>query len=305
MLVHLLDEVAEALSLRRAVVALESTILAHGLPWPENLEIGRALEREVRSAGAIPATVAVVDGAALVGLPPATLEKVARDGGAFRKLGAADLAVALALGRSGATTVSATVALAAQAGIKVMATGGIGGVHRGHQGDVSSDLTLLAQTPVVVVSAGAKAILDLHRTAEMLESLGILVVGYRTGELPAFYTPWSGIALEHRIETPAEAARVAEMRFALGQGGVLVCNPIPEGAALDPREIDGIIAAALERADREGITGKAVTPFLLGELAQRTGGAAVAANRALALANARLAGEIAVEMCEASRHARP
>jgi pseudouridine-5'-phosphate glycosidase len=280
------------------VVALESTILAHGLPWPENLEIGRALEAEVRARGAVPATIAVVDGAARVGLDDAALERLARDGAGFAKAGAADLAVAMARGGSVATTVSGTVHLAAIAGIRVLATGGIGGVHRGSPWDVSQDLSQLAAEPVAVVSAGAKAILDLGRTAEMLESLGVLLLGYRTSELPAFYTPWSGVPLEHRVESAAEAARVLDQRFRLGLRGVLVCNPIPAEAALDPKFVEEIIADSLARASAQGIRGKALTPYLLADLERKSGGATVRANRALALANARLGAEIAVALAQ-------
>jgi pseudouridine-5'-phosphate glycosidase len=288
------EEVEAALAAGRPVVALESTIIAHGLPWPDNLEIGRALEAEVRGGGAVPATIAVVDGRPRVGLDDATLERLARDGARFRKAGAADLAVILAAGGDAATTVSGTVHLAALAGVRLMATGGIGGVHRGAAWDVSQDLATLASAPVAVVSAGAKAILDLDRTAEMLETLGVLLLGYRTSELPAFYTPWSGVPLEHRVETPAEAAAVLAERWRLGQRGVLVGNPIPAAAALDAALVEEIITASLGRAAAAGIRGKALTPYLLADLERQSGGATVRANRALALANARLAAEIAV-----------
>lgn len=287
-------EVAAALATGRPVVALESTIIAHGLPWPENLEIGRALEAEVRAGGAVPATIAVLGGAATVGLEAAELERLARDGAGLAKAAAADLPVALARGASAATTVSATAFLAAKAGIRLFATGGIGGVHRGDAGDVSSDLTVMARVPVAVVSAGAKAILDLPRTLEALETLGVLVLGYRTAELPAFYTRSSGLRLEHRVDGAAEAAAILAARFdALGQGGVLVANAIPDEAALDATRVDAAIAAALARAAAAGVRGKALTPWLLAELAATTGGAAVRANRALAIANARVAAELA------------
>jgi pseudouridylate synthase len=294
------DEAKTAIAERRPVVALESTIIAHGLPWPENLDIAQGLEAEVRAAGAVPATIAVIAGVAHVGLGLAHLEKLARGGKAIAKANAADLAVAMARGIDAATTVSGTVHLAAQAGIAIMATGGIGGVHRGASGDVSSDLSQLATEKVAVVSAGAKAILDLARTAEMLESLGVLLLGYRTSELPAFYTPWSGVPLEHRVETAAEVARVVDLRFRLGQGGVLVANPIPAEAALDPKVVDQIVAEAIARAASEGVRGKALTPYLLADLERKSGGATVRANRALALANARLAAEIAVEYAKIS-----
>jgi pseudouridine-5'-phosphate glycosidase len=288
------DEVRAALDARSPVVALESTILAHGLSWPDSLEIGRALEDAVRAGGAVPATIAVLRGQPHVGLGAAELERVARDGKAFAKASAADLAVYIARGADAATTVAGTVHLAAHAGISVMATGGIGGVHRGAPWDVSNDLSELAARQVAVVSAGAKAILDLARTAETLETMGVLLLGVRTSELPAFYTPWSGVPLEHRVESAAEVAAVMAARWALGQGGMLVCNPIPPDAALDPVFVDGIIAASLAQADREGIRGKALTPYLLADLERKSGGATVRANRALALANAALAAEVAV-----------
>src|SRR5215470_2635539 len=293
-------EVAVALAAGRPVVALESTIVAHGLPWPDNLEIGRALEAEVRAAGAVPATIAVLAGRAVVGLSPAELEALARGGPAFKKANAADLAVAIARGENAATTVAGTVHLAAHAGIRLFATGGIGGVHRGATGDVSNDLAELAARPVAVVSAGAKAILDLPRTIEMLETLGVLVVGIRTSELPAFYTASSGLPLDHRVETAGGAAAILRARWALGQGGVLLCNPIPAEAALDPEFVDGVIASSLAQAAREGVRGKALTPYLLADLERKSGGATLRANRALALANARLAAEVAVALSQAS-----
>ncbi len=298
--VEVAAEVAAALAAGRPVVALESTIVAHGLPWPENLEIGRALEAEVRAGGAVPATIAVLAGRAVVGLAPAELETLARGGRAFKKANAADLAVAIARGEDAATTVAGTAHLAARAGIRIFATGGIGGVHRGTSGDVSNDLAELAARQIAVVSAGAKAILDLPRTAEMLETLGVLLVGVRTSELPAFYTPWSGIPLDHRVETAAEAAAILRARWALGQGGVLLCNPIPAEAALDPDFVDGVIASSLAQAAKEGVRGKALTPYLLADLERKSGGATLRANRALAIANARLAAEVATALSQAS-----
>ena len=292
--IRIADEVARALQGGRPVVALESTIVAHGLPWPENLEIGRALEAEVRAAGAVPATVAVAGGVPSVGVDAAGLERLARAGRAARKVGAADLAMTVAGGGDGATTVSATAFLAARAGIRLLATGGIGGVHRGPEGDVSSDLAVLAATPIAVVSAGPKAILDVARTAELLETLGVLVIGYGTAELPAFYTRASGVALEHRVDSPAEAAAALRARWdQLGQGGVLVANPIPAAAELAAAEVTLAIDDALAAAAAAGVKGKALTPYLLAELARRSGGKTVAANRALALSNARVAAAIA------------
>ena len=209
----LAPEVAAATAARRPIVALESTIVAHGLPWPDNLAVARELEDAVRQAGAVPATIAVVDGTVRIGLPDELLEQLARAGAHFAKAGATDLAIHLARGTSAATTVSATALLAARAGIRVFATGGIGGVHRGDAADVSHDLPVLARTPIAVVSAGAKAILDLPRTLEHLETLGVLVVGCRTSELPAFYSQRSGLALDHRVDSAAELAAIARCRW--------------------------------------------------------------------------------------------
>ena len=283
------SEVADATA---PIVALESTIIAHGLPWPDNLAVARELEAAVRAGGAIPATIAVLDGRAHVGLDDAALERVARDGKDLAKAGATDLAIHLARRGSAATTVSATAVIAAHAGIRIFATGGIGGVHRGDAGDVSHDLVALARTPIAVVSAGAKAILDLPRTMELLETLGVLVVGWRTSELPAFYAPRSGIRLEHVVDGAAELAPILRAHWQdLDGGGVLVCNPIPAEAAID---LDAPIARALDDAAAAGIIGKRLTPYLLARLAEVTGGASIRANRALALNNAKVAAELAV-----------
>jgi pseudouridylate synthase len=296
MQIAITKEVKHALASSRGVVALESTIVAHGLPWPENLEVARELEAEVRKGGAVPATIAVIDGVPRIGLTDEELERVAKDGDRFKKAGAADLPVSIASGGCAATTVSATAFLAAPAGIRVFATGGIGGVHRGEDADVSSDLPVLARTPIAVVSAGAKAILDLARTVETLETLGVLVIGYGTREFPAFYGRTSGVKLEHRVDTPAEVAAILQARWALGQGGVLVCNPIPEEHAIELAEP---ITAALAAAAGAGVKGKALTPYLLAHVAAATDGRAVRANRALALNNASLAARISVIHAEA------
>jgi pseudouridine-5'-phosphate glycosidase len=297
---ELAPEITAALASRRPIVALESTIIAHGLPWPANLGIARELEAVVRDHGVVPATVAVVDGRPRIGLSGDALERLARDGGRLAKAGATDLAVHVARGSSAATTVGATAVLAARAGIQVFATGGIGGVHRGDTGDVSHDLVALSRTPIAVVSAGAKAILDLPRTVEMLETLGVLVIGYRTGEFPAFYTPVSGVLLDHRVETADELAAIARARWSVadsaGSAGILVCNPIPDAEALDATSIDIAIATALAEATAAGITGKRLTPFLLARLAEVTGGASIRANRALALHNAAVASDLAVAL---------
>jgi pseudouridine-5'-phosphate glycosidase len=288
-------EVAEAKVDKRPVVALESTLVAHGLPFPDNLDVARELEQIVRDTGATPATIAIVDGSVHIGLPPEMLERLARDGNAFKKAGATDLAAYIARGKSAATTVSATCILAARAGIKVFATGGIGGVHRGEVGDVSHDLVALARTPIAVVSAGAKAILDLPRTLEVMETLGVLVIGYRTDELPAFYTVRSGLRLDHFAGTQDELASILRTHWEdLDGGGVLVANPIPAEASLDERVIGEAIETALADAAKLGITGKRLTPYLLGRLAEVTQGASIRANRALARHNARVAAELAL-----------
>jgi len=292
----LAPEIAAARATGRPIVALESTIIAHGMPWPDNLALACELEAAVQAHGAIAATIAVADGAPQIGLPADTLVRLARDGQKLAKAGATDLAIHIARGSFAATTVSATAVLAAHAGIRVFATGGIGGVHRGDTGDVSHDLIALSRTPIAVVSAGAKAILDLPRTVELLETLGVLVIGYRTDEFPAFYTPSSGIRLEHRVDTAADFAAIARAHWATATAGILVCNPIPAAAALDAVAIDTAITTALVDAAAGGIVGKPLTPFLLARLAAVTGGASVRANRALAVHNAEVAADLAVAL---------
>jgi pseudouridine-5'-phosphate glycosidase len=291
--------VRAALAERRPVVALESTLVAHGMPWPENHAVGRALEEEVRAHGAIPATIAVVAGRPTVGLTAAHLEELAHAQAGERpwmKAGVADLAPLIAKGQSGATTVSATAFLAARAGIRLFATGGIGGVHRGEDLDISSDLTTLAREPVAVVSSGCKSILDLPRTLEVLETLGVLTVGVRTDELPAFYCRTSGLKLEHRIDSAEEAAALLEAHFGLRLSGVLLANPIPKAHALDPAGIDRAIDAALADARRLGLRGKALTPHLLAYVARATQHRSVQANRVLAIENAAFAAQVAVAL---------
>jgi pseudouridine-5'-phosphate glycosidase len=297
-LIDIADEVQAALATGKPVVALESTIVAHGLPWPENLEIGRALEGAVRQRGAVPATIAVVAGRVVVGIDGPTLERMARAAGAeaWRKAGVADLGILCARGENGATTVSATTFAAARAGIRVFATGGIGGVHRGDAGDVSSDLTTLAREPVAVISAGCKAILDLPRTLEMLETLAVPVIGVGTNEFPAFYTATSGLPLEHRIDRADEAASLCRAHWALGQAGILFANPIPQAHALDPAVIGRAVDEALADAARNGIRGKAMTPHLLAYVSRVTHKQSLGANRMLALNNAAFAAELATAL---------
>jgi pseudouridine-5'-phosphate glycosidase len=291
-------EVEAALAANRPVVALESTLLAHGLPWPQNLAVGLQAEQEVRNAGAVPATIAVFSGRIHVGLDADTLETVARSPHVF-KASAADLGPILASRKDAATTVSATVVAAARAGISVMATGGIGGVHRGDTHDVSCDLTTLAQEPVAVVSAGAKVILDLPATLEVLETLGVPVVGIATSDFPAFYAPKSGLPVLHRVENPEDTASLLRSHFALFPGrGALLCNPIPEADALPEALVSQALATALQAAEQAQVKGKALTPFLLSKIAEATGSQSTKANLALVLHNARVAGQIAVALCK-------
>ena len=291
---HLSDEVALALHAGRPVVALESTIVSHGMPWPRNAEVAREVEAAVRAEGAVPATIAVVDGVPVAGLGDAALLRLGRGEG-VAKVASRDLGAAVALGRTGGTTVSATMRLARLAGIGVFATGGIGGVHRGDGLDVSADLAELAATDVLVVCAGVKSILDIGRTLEVLETLRVPVLVFGADAFPAFYTRRSGFAAPERVDDVATVAAIrrAGREARLGTG-MLVANPIPEAAALPEAEIAREIDAALAEAARRGVTGKAVTPFLLGRLNAETEGQALAANVALVLANARLAARIAV-----------
>jgi pseudouridylate synthase len=277
-------------------VALESSVLAQGLPYPDSVTAARACDAAVRAAGAVPAVVAVIDGVVRCGLSPAEVEALALGAGRPRKVGARDLAPALVAGASGGTTVSATCAVAAALGLPVFATGGIGGVHRGGSGDVSEDLGALARFRGVVVCAGAKSVLDLPRTLEALEALGVLAVGFRTSEFPAFYAASSGLPLAHRVEDARAAAELLQVhRDRLGQpGGLLLCVPPPPGAAVDADELEMALRAAVVEAERQAIRGPAVTPFLLRELVRATGGRTLRANLALLEQNARVAAEVAV-----------
>ncbi len=288
------EDVRAAVAVGEPVVALESTIIAHGFPYPENLRLARAVEEAVRAAGAVPATIGLVDGRIVVGLDAGQIERFAHDREVV-KVSRRNLAATLASGRLGATTVAGTMLCAQHAGIRVFATGGIGGVHRGAATtmDISADLTELARTPVCVVCAGAKSILDLPLTLEYLETQGVPVLGYGTDRFPAFYTSDSGLAVPVRVETAAEAAAVAARHWALGGGGLVVAVPIPAADALDAAYIEGITAEAVTEATRRGITGAAWTPFVLDQVRERTGGRSVAANVALVLNNARVAAAIA------------
>ena len=296
-------EVGAALDAGRPVVALETTIVSHGMPWPENIETAMAVEAEVRAGGAVPASIAVLDGSLRVGLERADLEGLAKAEN-VAKLSRADLAWAVVTGRPGATTVAATMIVAARAGIGVFATGGIGGVHRGAELSfvVSADLTELARTPVAVVAAGAKALLDLPKTLEMLETLGVPVVCKGTDEFPAFWSRSSGLAAPLRFDDAAEIAAFIRAREALALGGgVLIANPVPIEAEIPAAEISAHIAAAHADSIAAGITGKAVTPFLLDAILKRTEGRSLATNIALIRNNARLAAEIAVALSTGRR----
>ena len=293
---NLAPEVRAALEAHWPVVALESTVISHGLPWPENLDLARRMEARVRAGGATPATVAILKGEVKVGLTDSEIEHLARAPG-IMKVSRRDYPVAVAQKRDGATTVAGTMIAAHWAGIKVFATGGIGGVHRGAGTDVSADLPELAHTPVVVVCAGAKAILDLPATLEWLETHGVPVVGYGTDEFPAFYSRESGLKLDARADSPAEAAAIARAMWDMGfGGGMLVCVPCPAEAARAREEMEGVISTALREAEAQGIRGKAVTPFLLARVSELTHGESKAANLALLENNARVAAEIAVAM---------
>lgn len=291
-------EAHEALLKRAPIVALESTIIAHGMPYPQNLETARAVEDIVRKAGATPATIALLKGKIHVGLEPDELETLATAKDVI-KASRRDLPVARARGLNAATTVASTMICAHLAGVKVFVTGGIGGVHRGAAAtfDISADLQELANTDVAVVCAGAKSILDLPLTLEYLETFGVPVIGYQTDELPAFYCRESGLKLEARADTPLEAARIIKSKSDLKlKGGLLICNPVPAASSMPRQEIDGIIEAALGEADAKGIQGKALTPFLLSRIAALTAGRSLQANIALVQNNALVGAQIAVEL---------
>jgi pseudouridylate synthase len=297
------EDVAAAIVAGQPVVALESTVIAHGLPRPLNLQTACAMEAVVREAGATPATVGILNGQLVVGLSSEQIAFLSK-AESVAKVSRADLAAVLASGKPGATTVAGTMIAAEMAGIRVFATGGIGGVHRGGENsmDISADLTELARTPVAVVCAGAKAILDLPRTLEVLETFGVPVVGYATNEFPAFYSRESGLQLVHRVDTPEEAARVMRAQWGSGKRGagdgtktgIVFANPVPRESALPRGEIDAFIVAALRAAETAGVRGKDATPFLLQELARLSGGKTLKANIALLVANATLAGQLAV-----------
>lgn len=297
MKVILTPEVAAALAGHQPVVALESTIIAHGMAYPANVETALAVEQVVRDHGAVPATIAVIGGKLKAGLSRDEIERFGQEGPGIMKVSVRDLPFVAGGGLDGATTVAATMRIAAMAGISVFATGGMGGVHRGagETFDVSADLTEMTRSNVALVTAGAKAILDLPLTLERLETDGVPVIGYRTGEFPAFYSRSSGLKVPMRAETPDEVAAIMLSKWDLGLSGALVvANPIPEAAEIPAAEIEPVIAVALAEADRLGIRGKDITPFLLSEIVQATAGRSLQANIALVKNNAVVAAEVAV-----------
>lgn len=292
-------EVEAAVKAGKPVVALESTIISHGMPYPQNVETALAVEQIVRENGATPATIAIIKGKMTVGLSPDQIEYLGRKGLEVIKASRRDLPVLLSRGEDGATTVTATMIAAALAGIRVFATGGIGGVHRGAETtmDISADLEELAQTPVMVICAGAKSILDLGLTLEYLETKGVPVIGYRTKELPAFYTTHSGYQVDYRLDTPEEVADAFRVKLDCGlAGGMLVANPIPDEYAMDLEYINRNIDAAIAEADEKGIRGKETTPFLLDKIQKLTGGDSLKANIQLVYNNARLGALVASAM---------
>jgi pseudouridine-5'-phosphate glycosidase len=288
--------IAAALQAGQPIVALESTLIAHGLPWPINVETACAVEAAVRGAGAVPATIAVLNGRPTIGLTEPEISALAQTPGVL-KASRRDLGLAIAQSRTAATTVAATVTLAHRAGLRIFATGGIGGAHR-ETWDLSADLIELARIPVAVVCAGGKSILDLPRTLELLETLSVPVVGYGTDTFPAFYLPSSGEPVSGRVDTPWQAAGVLRAHWDLGGGGVVLAQPVSGDVALDPDELSVALAEAERLAAARGVRGQEVTPFLLARLADLTGGKTLRANQTLIVANARLAAQVAVAFCK-------
>lgn len=293
------EEVRYALEHGKPVVALESTIISHGMPYPDNVKTALTVEKTVRENGAVPATIAIIKGVPTVGLSEEEIKHLGKEGTKAVKVSRRDIPVVIAKKLDGATTVASTMIFAETAGIKVFATGGIGGVHRGatETMDISADLEELHQTNVTVVCAGAKSILDLGLTLEYLETKGVPVLGYKTDELPAFFTRKSGFKVDYRMDSPEEIAAAVKAKDALGlSGGMLVANPVPEEYSMDPDKIEAVISEAVEEAKALGITGKKVTPFLLEKIRNVTGGDSLFTNVKLVLNNAALAAKIAVEL---------
>jgi len=297
-LLDLSNDAAKALAAKGPIVALESTIITHGMPYPQNFKTALMLEEAVRAQGATPATIAVIGGRLKVGLDRAELESLSRLSGGVVKASRRDLAAVVARHGAAGTTVAATIYVAELAGIEIFATGGIGGVHRGAEEtfDISADLVELARTKVAVVCAGAKSILDIDKTLEYLESQGVAICGFRCDEFPAFYARSSGVKLDHRCDGLHDLARMVRLQRAIGPGGLLIANPIPEDKALDAHAIEARIAEAVAEAKAQGVAKKDVTPFLLGRIAELTGGQSLEANMALVENNAVLAAQLAVEL---------
>ena len=294
-------EVQQALADGKPVVALESTIISHGMPYPKNVETAMLVEKTIRENGAVPATIAIIGGRLKAGLSPEEIEYLGKSGRKVAKVSRRDMAAIVARGADGATTVTTTMIIAHMAGIKVFATGGIGGVHRGAETtmDISADLEELAGTPVMVVCAGAKSILDLGLTLEYLETKGVPVIGYGTDELPAVYTRSSGFGVDYRVDTPAQLAAMFKAQQELGmKGGMLVTNPIPEQYAMDKAVIDAAIEQAVAESKEQGIHGKETTPFLLARVVELTGGDSLESNIQLVLNNAIVASKTAAELCK-------
>lgn len=292
------EEVSAAIAAGQPVVALESTIITHGMPFPQNLEMAQSVEAVVRENGAVPATIALMDGFMLAGVTGDDLERLAREGHSAAKASRRDMAALLAKKQMAGTTVATTMQICALAGIKLFATGGIGGVHRGASDtfDISADLEELSKTPVAVVCAGAKSLLDIGKTLEVLESNGVPVIGYGTDAFPAFYVRDSGYPADHRFDSPVELAGMLELQWQLGMGGVLIGNPIPKDFEMDAAAIEVRISEAIEQAEEEGISRKALTPFLLQRIFELTGGKSLVANIALVKHNAAIAAQIAVAL---------
>ncbi|MBR2727692.1 MAG: pseudouridine-5'-phosphate glycosidase [Solobacterium sp.] len=298
-------EVQEALAAGRPVIALESTIISHGMPYPRNVETALTVESILRENGAVPATIGIIDGTGVVGMSPEEIEAFGKRGPAILKVSRRDLPVVMAEGMWGATTVATTMILAAKAGIEFFVTGGIGGVHRGAEltFDVSADLEELGRTNVTVICAGAKAILDLPKTLEVLETKGVPVLGYQTKELPAFYTRTSGLQLDYELKDAQDAAGIVKAKRDWGlDGGVLICNPIPEEYSYDAAEINAVIDDAVKEAEEKGIKGKEMTPFLLARIAEITGGRSLDANIRLVFNNAAVGAKIAAAYCALKNH---
>ena len=294
------EEVVQALKENRPVVALESTIISHGMPYPQNVETALQVEKIVRENGAVPATIGIIDGVGVVGMKPEEIEEFGKRGMSIPKVSRRDLPVIFAEKSWGATTVATTMILAAKAGVEFFVTGGIGGVHRGAETtfDVSADLEELARTNVTVICAGAKAILDLPKTLEILETKGVPVLGYQTKELPAFYTRTSGLHVDYALKDEEDAANIVKAKREFGlDGGILITNPIPEEYSMDPAEINAAIDKAIQEMDEKGIKGKECTPFLLAKVAEITGGESLNSNIRLVFNNAALGARIAAAYC--------